>query len=67
MAKRRTKKQAPVYDERKWLNDPGDERDVPEEEEFEDCLALGWKPEDLADRKFAARYARWLKKQARKG
>ncbi len=34
----------------------------PEPEElFETARCLGWKPEDMKDREFAAKYREWLK------
>lgn len=35
-----------------------------EEELFETSKFLGWKPEDMLDKEFAARYKAWLARQA---
>lgn len=45
--------------------EPGDEEEASYKEEmFRTFRALGWKPEDLTqDPKYAAEYARWLKRQ----
>jgi hypothetical protein len=40
---------------------PNEDDPVFEAEVFAACQYLGWKPEALADRAFAARYAVWLK------
>ena len=36
-----------------------------QEEMFELFRTLDWKPEDLADQKYAAKYAEWLKTASR--
>lgn len=48
-------------DGREWLNDPGDERDIPEDELFGDYLSSGLTPEDIVtDAEKAERYRKWL-------
>jgi hypothetical protein len=42
-------------------NDPGDEVEMPEEEQFELLRDTGFAPADLGDEEFAARYSSWLK------
>ena len=42
--------------------EPPDESDPAFQEEiFQVCRSLGWAPDDLFDKEFAARYAEWLK------
>lgn len=47
-----------------WLNDPGDEKLVPDEELFELALYMGDGPEKFTDKEFGKRYADWLKKRS---
>ena len=43
-----------------WLNDPGDEEDVPEDETWETFAMTGVKPEQLPDPTDRAKYAKFL-------
>ncbi len=47
-------------DGREFLNDPGPERAIPEEETWADLKALGKTPDDLPDPKDQAKYREWL-------
>ena len=45
-----------------WLNDPGDETELTEEEGFELHRDNGTKPEALANKAKGERYREWLKR-----
>jgi hypothetical protein len=53
-------------DDDAWEGDPEfKDDDDPEyqEELFETCKHLGWKPSDLLDKAFAVKYKEWLARQ----
>ena len=50
---------------RRYIEDPEPPEETPEfkEEMFRTYVEMGWKPEDLMDKKEASEFADWLKKQ----